>query len=487
MVLKLDQPDLLRKQIYAGCQWRDAETGNTYAMSNPADGTVVAEVAQADAADTQAAIAAAVAAFPAYSALVAKQRSVLLRKWHELILANSEDLARLVTAEMGKPLAEARAEVAYGSSFVEWFAEEAKRAYGDVIPGHQPDKRILAIKQPVGVCAAITPWNFPIAMITRKVAPALAVGCPAIVKPAGQTPLAALALAALAHEAGLPPGVLNVLPSNRARSVGETLTASTDVRKLTFTGSTEIGRVLYAQCAHDIKKLSLELGGNAPFIVFDDADIAAAADGAIICKFRNTGQTCVCANRIYVQDSVYDEFADALAQRAAALKVGNGMDEGVAQGPLINADGLAKVKSHVEDALAGGARIVCGGKEHELGGTFFEPTVLADVTPQMLVNREETFGPVAPLVRFEQEDEVLRLANDSPFGLSAYFYTRDLARAHRVAEGIEAGMVGVNTGLISTETAPFGGVKQSGLGREGSKYGIDEFLETKYICLGGIE
>lgn len=485
-VPKLKNKDLLKDRLLIGGKWLKARSSRTYQVRNPANGAVIAEVADAGGAETDKAIAAAAAAFPGYAALVAQQRTELLRAWYDLIIAHSEDLARLVTAEMGKPLAESRAEAVYGAGFVEWFAEEAKRAYGDVIPTHQPDKRIFAIRQPVGVCAAITPWNFPIAMITRKVAPALAAGCTVVVKPAGSTPLAALALGALAGKAGFPDGVLNVVTSSRAAEVGAALTASTTVRKLTFTGSTEVGRKLYAQCAQDIKKLSLELGGNAPFIVFADADLEAAVDGAMICKFRNTGQTCVCANRIYVQSEVHDKFAQMLTKAVRKLKVGDGMADGVNQGPLIDEAGLAKVREHVADAVGRGAHVLCGGRRHKLGGLFFQPTVLAGVTADMQINSEETFGPVAPLIRFDTEEEAVALANDSPFGLASYFYTKDLARAHRVAERIESGIVGINTGLISTPAAPFGGVKQSGLGREGSKYGINEFLEIKYLCMGGI-
>ena len=484
--MELNRKELLCDSLYIGGKWAAAADGATYGVSDPSDGSTLAEVASAGAKDTQRAVEAAKGAFPAFAALTAKERAVLLRRWNDLILANADDLALLITSEMGKPLAEARGEVAYGASFVEWFSEEAKRAYGEVIPGHQADKRVLVLRQPVGVCASITPWNFPVAMITRKVAPALAVGCTVVAKPAGETPLSALALAALAEEAGIPPGVLNVVPSSRARDVGGVLTSSKDVRKLTFTGSTEVGKVLYEQCASNVKKMSLELGGNAPFIVFDDADLGAAVEGAIVCKYRNTGQTCVCANRIYVQSGVYEKFAAMLTERVKAMKVGPGVQEGVVQGPLINQAGLDKVVSHVEDAVAKGAKVMVGGDRHELGGLFYQPTVLAEVTPDMQLNSEETFGPVAPLIRFEGRDEVIAMANDTPFGLAAYFYSRDLANVHLVAEGLESGIVGVNTGIISTDSAPFGGVKESGLGREGSSHGIDEFLEMKYVCLGGI-
>lgn len=478
--------DLLRSQQFIGGKWLAAAGGTSYGVSDPATGETIAEVPNSGAEDAKSAVSAAKGAFGDYAALTAKERSRLLVRWNELILANGDDLAMLVTREMGKPLSEAKGEVAYGSSFVEWFAEEAKRTYGDVIPGHQPDKRIHVIKQPVGVCAAITPWNFPIAMITRKVAPALAVGCTVVIKPAAETPLAALALARLAEEAGFPPGTFNLVTSSRASEIGSVWTSSPDVRKLTFTGSTEVGKKLYEQCASNVKKLSLELGGNAPFIVFDDADLEAAVEGAVMCKFRNTGQTCVCANRIYVQEGVHDKFAEMLCEKVSAFKVGPGTEDGVVQGPLVNGAGLEKVKEHVADATDKGAEVLVGGKPHELGGLFYTPTVLTGVTPEMDLNREETFGPVAPLIRFKDRDEVIEMANDTPFGLAAYFYSRDLANVHLVSERLEAGIVGVNTGIISTEVAPFGGYKESGVGREGSRYGTDEFLETKYVCLGGI-
>jgi succinate-semialdehyde dehydrogenase/glutarate-semialdehyde dehydrogenase len=410
---------------------------------------------------------------------------VILRRWFELIMANQDDLAVLMVSEQGKPLAEAKGEVAYGAAFIEWFAEEGKRVYGDTIPHPQRDKRIVVLREPVGVCAAITPWNFPVAMITRKAGPALAAGCTMVVKPAEQTPFCALALAELGERAGLPKGVFNVVTGQPA-PIGAELATDPRVRKLTFTGSTQVGRLLMSQCASTIKKISLELGGNAPFIVFDDADLDAAAEGTIASKFRNTGQTCVCANRIYVQDAVYEAFADRLSRKVAELKVGNGLEPDVTLGPLIDRAALAKVQEHIADALAKGAKVVMGGKPHGLGGTFFEPTVLAEVSPPMQLAREETFGPVAPLFRFKTEEEAVRLANDTEFGLAAYFYSRDLARVWRVCEALEYGMVGVNTGIVSTEVAPFGGVKQSGLGREGSKYGIEEYLEAKYVCLGGI-
>jgi succinate-semialdehyde dehydrogenase/glutarate-semialdehyde dehydrogenase len=453
-------------------------------VTDPADGRLLAAVPDCGAIETQRAIAVADAAWPAWRSKTAKERASLLRRWYELILAAADDLAQLITAEGGKPLSEAKGEVAYGASFVEWFAEEGKRAYGESIPTTAGDKRLLTIRQPVGVCAAITPWNFPLAMITRKVAPALAAGCVVIVKPAEQTPLTALALAELASRAGIPAGVFNVLTGSAqsAIAIGGKLTASPVVRKLSFTGSTEVGRLLMAQCAPTIKKLSLELGGNAPFIVFDDADVDAAVEGALIAKYRNTGQTCVCANRLLVQSGVYEEFAAKLAARVAQLKVGSGFEEGVVQGPLIEASAVAKVEAHIADAVALGARVLTGGKRHALGGTFFEPTVLADVTTAMRVAREETFGPVAPLFRFASEAEAVEMANATEYGLAAYFYSRDMARCFRVGEALEYGMIGVNTGLISNEVAPFGGVKQSGIGREGSKHGLDEYLEIKYLC-----
>ncbi|MBL8417260.1 MAG: NAD-dependent succinate-semialdehyde dehydrogenase [Dechloromonas sp.] len=472
---------LLRSTAFLGGKWIAADSGATLTVHDPATGTVIAEVPDCGAAETRRAIAAADAALPAWRALTAKQRSQTLQRWFALINENADDLAQLITAEGGKPLAEAKGEVAYGASFVEWFAEEGKRAYGETIPATLADKRLVVVKQPIGVCAAITPWNFPLAMITRKVAPALAAGCTVVVKPAEQTPLTALALAALAERAGFPAGVFNVLTGDPV-AIGGELTASPVVRKLSFTGSTEVGRLLMAQSAPTIKKLSLELGGNAPFIVFDDADVDAAVNGALIAKYRNTGQTCVCANRILVQAGVYEEFARKLAARATELKVGAGSEDGVAQGPLIDDAALAKVEAHVADALAKGARVLCGGARHARGGNFYQPTVLADVTPAMRVAREETFGPVAPLFRFNTEAEAVAMANDTEFGLAAYFYSRDVARCWRVGEALEYGMVGVNTGLISNEVAPFGGIKQSGLGREGSKYGIEDYLEIKYLC-----
>jgi succinate-semialdehyde dehydrogenase / glutarate-semialdehyde dehydrogenase len=480
--LSLKDPKLLRQQCYIDGRWVDADGGKTLAVTNPATGEVVGAVPSMGAAETRRAIEAANAAWPAWRARTAKERSAILRKWSDLMLANQEDLAIIMTAEQGKPLTESRGEIVYAASFIEWFAEEARRVYGDTIPGHQADKRIVVIKQPVGVCAAITPWNFPAAMITRKVGPALAAGCTMISKPASATPFSALALAELAERAGVPKGVFSVV-TGASSAIGGEMTSNPLVRKVTFTGSTETGKLLIAQAAKTVKKVSMELGGNAPFIVFDDADLDAAADGAIASKYRNAGQTCVCANRILVQDKVYDAFAGRLAERVAKFKVGNGMEPGVIIGPLIDEAAVKKVEEHVSDALAKGAKVAMGGKRHALGGLFFEPTILTDVNPSMKVTREETFGPVAPLFRFKTEEEAIRLANDTEFGLASYFYARDVGRVWRVAEGLESGIVGINTGLISTAEAPFGGVKESGLGREGSKYGIDEFLEIKYLCL----
>ncbi|WP_345792499.1 NADP-dependent succinate-semialdehyde dehydrogenase [Thauera sp. JM12B12] len=484
--MQLRDAALLRTEAYIDGQWIQADAGMRFAVSNPADGAVIASVPDLGAAETRRAIAAAEAALPAWRARTAKERAAVLRRWFELIMAHQEDLAVLMTAEQGKPLAEARGEVAYGASFIEWFAEEGKRVYGDVIPGHAADKRIVVVKQAIGVVAAITPWNFPIAMITRKAGPALAAGCTIVIKPAEDTPLCALALAELAERAGVPRGVLNVVTSNRAAEVGGELTANPAVRKLSFTGSTEVGKLLMAQCAGTVKKVALELGGNAPFIVFDDADLDAAVAGAMASKYRNAGQTCVCANRLLVQDGVHDAFAAKLSEAVAKLKVGPGLSGEVQQGPLINQDAVAKVEELLGDAVEKGAKIVCGGKRHALGGNFFEPTILTGVTPAMRVAREEIFGPVAPLFRFHTEEEAIRMANDTEFGLAAYFYARDIARVWRVAEGLEYGIVGINEGIISTEVAPFGGVKESGIGREGSKYGIDDFVEIKYLCMGGI-
>jgi succinate-semialdehyde dehydrogenase/glutarate-semialdehyde dehydrogenase len=483
--ITLTDPKLFRQACYVDGAWIEATSGSTIVVDNPATGETLGTVPKLGAAETRDAINAANRAFPSWRQKTAKERAAVLRRWYELMLANQEDLARLMTTEQGKPLVESRGEVVYAAGFLEWFGEEAKRVYGDTIPGHQPDKRIVVIKQPVGVAACITPWNFPLAMITRKAGPAIAAGCTVVLKPASQTPFSALALAELGERAGLPKGVLNVV-TGAASEIGGELTSNPDVRKLSFTGSTAVGKQLMAQCAATIKKISLELGGNAPFIVFDDADLDAAVEGAIASKYRNTGQTCVCANRLLVQDGVYDAFSKKLADAVAKLKPAPGLEQGATQGPLIDDRAVAKVEEHISDALAKGARVVLGGKRHSLGGRFFEPTVLADVTPAMMVAREETFGPVAPLFRFKTDDEAIAIANDTEFGLAAYFYGRDIRRVWRVAEALEAGMVGINTGLISTEVAPFGGVKQSGLGREGSKYGIEEFLEIKYLCLGGI-
>jgi len=484
-MLELKDPGLFRQQCFLNGEWVDARSGETITVRNPADGSVLGTVPKMGADETRAAIEAADAAWPAWRSKLAKERSAILRKWFDLIVANQEDLAVLMTSEQGKPITESRTEVMYGASFIEWFAEEAKRAYGDVIPQHQADKRIVVTKQPIGVCAAITPWNFPNAMITRKAGPAFAAGCPMVLKPASQTPFSALALAVLAERAGIPKGIFSVITGSAA-AIGGEMCANPIVRKVTFTGSTEIGRVLMEQCAPTIKKLSLELGGNAPFLVFDDADLDAAAEGALASKYRNTGQTCVCANRILVQEGVYDAFAQKLKAKVETLKVGNGLGSDITQGPLIDKAGLEKVEEHVADAVAKGAKVLAGGKRHALGGTFYEPTILTDVTTDMKVTIEETFGPVAPLFKFKTEEEAIRLANATEFGLAAYFYSRDVGRCFRVGEAIESGMVGINAGIISNEIAPFGGVKQSGLGREGSKYGLDEFMEVKYMLFGGI-
>jgi succinate-semialdehyde dehydrogenase/glutarate-semialdehyde dehydrogenase len=486
--VRLDRPDLLRTQAYIDGQWINADDGQTFEVDNPATGAMIARVANLGEAETARAIAAAEKALNAWKSRTAKDRANLMRKWFDLIIAHTEDLARIMTMEQGKPLAEARGEVAYGASFVEWFAEEAKRVMGDTLASTWTDKRMLVLRQPIGVCAAITPWNFPIAMITRKVAPAMAAGCSIVIKPAEQTPLSALALAVLAEQAGIPAGVVNVLTADSARSIaaGRLLCASSVVRHLSFTGSTPVGRILMQQSAPTIKKLSLELGGHAPFIVFDDADLDAAVEGAVASKYRNAGQTCVCTNRFYVQDGIYDAFVTKLAERSKALTVGDGFAAGVLQGPLIDEQAVAKVEQHVHDAVAKGAKVLTGGKRHTLGGRYYEPTVLANVTADMLCTQEETFGPVAPVLRFSDEAEVIALANNTDYGLASYFYSRDVGRVFRVAEALEYGMVGVNTGLISTEVAPFGGVKQSGLGREGSVYGMDEYLEMKYVCLGGV-
>src|SRR4051812_1016359 len=482
--LPLKDPKLFREQSYIDGEW--IGSSNTFPVINPATGARLGAVPDLGAAETRRAIEAAERALPAWRDKSAKERAALLRKWYELMMAAQEDLAQILTAEQGKPLAEARGEIAYGASFIEWFAEEGKRAYGDVIPSPWPDKRAMVLKQPVGVAALITPWNFPNAMITRKAGPALAAGCTVIIKPAEQTPFSALAMAELAERAGIPKGVLNIVTGD-APTIGAELTSNPKVRKISFTGSTEVGRILMRQSAETIKKLSLELGGNAPFIVFDDADLDAAVEGAIASKYRNAGQTCVCANRIYVQDGVYDAFAAKLADKVKGFKVGAGTEPGVVIGPLIDAQGLAKVERHVADALSKGAKIRLGGKKHEKGGLFFQPTIMTDVTPDMIVSFEETFGPVAPLIRFKTEEDAVRLANNSEFGLAGYFYSRDIGRVWRVAEKMEVGIVGVNAGIISTEVAPFGGVKQSGLGREGSKYGLEEFMEVKYVLMGGLD
>lgn len=482
----LKNSSLFRSQAFLDGQWRDADDKTRFSVSNPATGELLGEVPRMGGAETVRAVDAANAALPAWRSLLARERAAILQRWYHLILANADDLARMMTLEQGKPLIEAKGEVVYAASFIEWFAEEAKRLYGDTLPTTGVDRRLMVIRQPIGVCAAITPWNFPAAMITRKVAPALAAGCTVVVKPAEQTPFTALALAELAQQAGFPPGVFNVLTGDPV-AIGGVLTGSPIVRKLSFTGSTEIGRLLMAQCAPTIKKLSLELGGNAPFIVFDDADIDAAVAGALVSKYRNAGQTCVCANRLLVQDSVYDEFAAKLAEAVKTFSIGNGLEAGVNVGPLIDDDAVLKVEAHVADALAKGARVLVGGKRHAAGKLFYEPTVLVNVTPDMRVAREETFGPVAPLFRFKTEDEAIQMANDTEFGLAAYFFARDVGRVFRVGEALEYGMVGINTGIISNEVSPFGGIKQSGVGREGSRYGIDEYLEMKYLCLGGID
>jgi succinate-semialdehyde dehydrogenase/glutarate-semialdehyde dehydrogenase len=482
---KLKDPSLLRQQAYLDGQWCDADSGATIAVHNPATDAVLGHVPKMGRAETQRAIAAAERAWPAWRKKTGKERSIILRRWYELMMENVDDLGTIMTLEQGKPLAEAKGEVAYAGSFIEWFAEEAKRVSGDTLASPQHGNRIVVLKEPIGVCAAITPWNFPAAMITRKAGPALAAGCPMVLKPASATPFSALALAVLAERAGVPKGVLNVLTGS-SQEIGAEMTANPGVRKLSFTGSTAVGRTLMAQGAATIKKMSLELGGNAPLLVFDDADLDAAVQGTLDSKYRNAGQTCVCANRIYVQAGVYDAFAEKLVAAVRKLKVGDGMEPGVTQGPLIDEAAVCKVEEHIADALSKGARVLVGGQRHALGHSFFEPTVLADVTAQMQVAREETFGPMAPLFRFETEAQAVALANDTEFGLASYFFSRDIGRIWRVAEGLESGMVGINTGLISNEVAPFGGVKQSGLGREGSKYGMDDYLVIKYLCLGGI-
>jgi succinate-semialdehyde dehydrogenase/glutarate-semialdehyde dehydrogenase len=488
MTLTLSNPSLLKSKAFINGQWLDAVNGKTLDVTNPADGSFLTSVPDMGADETRQAIDLANQAFNDWKNRTAKERANILRRWYELILASQEDLALLMSAEQGKPLAEARGEVVYGASFIEWFAEEAKRIYGDVIPAHGTDKRIITIKQPIGVVAAITPWNFPIAMITRKVGPALAAGCPVVIKPAEDTPLSALAICALAQEAGLPDGLLNVVTCSKtnAPDVGTALMESPLIRKVSFTGSTPVGKLLMKQAADTVKKVSLELGGNAPFIVFDDADLDAAVEGALASKYRNTGQTCVCANRILVQDSVYDAFVEKLVAKVSAFKVGPSLEGDNQQGPLINQAALDKVQRHVQDAIAKGASVKLGGKPHALGGTFFEPTILTDVTADMIVTQEETFGPLAPIYRFKTEEDAIALANNTPFGLAAYFYSRDIGRIWRVGEALESGMVGINEGIISTEVAPFGGVKESGLGREGSFYGMDDYVEIKYLCIGGV-
>ena len=484
-MLSLSDPTLLRQACYLNGTWCAADSGAVLTVTNPASGEQLGTIPKMGTMETRRAVEAAGAALPAWRAKTAKERAVILRRWFELMMANQEDLAIIMTAEQGKPLAESRGEIAYAASFIEWFAEEGKRIYGDTIPSYARDKRIVVIKEPIGVCAAITPWNFPAAMITRKAGPALAAGCTMVVKPATATPYSALALAELGERAGIPAGVFSVITGS-SKEIGDELTSNPIVRKLTFTGSTEIGKQLTAQCAETMKKVSMELGGNAPFIVFDDADLDAAVEGAVASKYRNTGQTCVCTNRLLVQAGVYDTFAQKLATAVAAMKVGDGLKGEVQQGPLIDEASVEKVEEHIADAVAKGATVALGGKRHALGGTFFQPTILCNVTPQMLVAREETFGPVAPIFKFETEAEAIQMANDTEFGLASYLYTRDIGRVWRVSEALEYGMVGINTGLVSTEVAPFGGVKESGVGREGSKYGIEEFVEVKYLCMGGL-
>ena len=479
----LKDPTLLSSKAFVGGEWRDADDGSTFAVTNPARGDVICAVPNMSRVETARAIAAAAVAQKEWAARTGKERAQIMRKWFDLMMANQDDLARILTAEMGKPLAEARGEIAYGASYIEWFGEEAKRVYGETIPGHMRDKRLTVIRQPVGVVASITPWNFPNAMIARKAAPAIAAGCAFVARPAAETPLSALAMAVLADRAGLPRGILSVITSKRASDIGKEFCENPTVRKLTFTGSTEVGRILLKQAADQVMKCSMELGGNAPFIVFDDADLDAAVAGAMASKFRNNGQTCVCANRIYVQAGVHDAFAAKLAAAVAGLNVGDGLKDGIDTGPLVNMDAVDKVEEHIADILTRGGRIVTGGRRHALGGSFFEPTIITGVTQDMLVSREETFGPLAPLYRFETEQEVIARANDTIFGLASYFYARDIGRITRVQEALEYGMVGVNTGLISTEVAPFGGIKQSGLGREGSRHGMDDYTEMKYICL----
>ena len=478
----LRDPSLLCEKAYIAGEWVDGDNG-TFPVTNPARGDVIANVADLSREQVAVAIAKAEKAQKEWAKWTGKERAAVMRKWFDLMMENQEDLAKILTAEMGKPLAESRGEIAYGASFIEFFGEEAKRIYGDMIPGHQRDKRIMVLKQPIGVAASITPWNFPNAMITRKAGPALAAGCAMVARPAKETPLSALVLGELAKRAGIPDGVLSIVTSSRASDIGKEFCENPAIRKLTFTGSTEVGRILLKQAADQVLKCSMELGGNAPFIVFDDADLDAAVEGAIMCKFRNNGQTCVCANRIYVQAGVYDAFADKLGARLATMKVGDGLDDDTAFGPLINDDAVEKVREHIDDAISKGGEVVFGGSQHNLGGTFFQPTIVKNVTQNMAVAQEETFGPMAPLFKFDTVDEVIEMANDTIFGLASYFYAKDLSRVYKVAEALEYGIVGVNTGIISTEVAPFGGVKQSGLGREGSHYGIEEFLELKYVCM----
>jgi len=484
--LQLKDASLFRQQAYVDGAWVEADDGATLGVTNPATGEVIGVVPKMGAAETRRAIEAANAAYPAWRALLAKERAAILKRWFDLMHQHADDLALLMTTEQGKPLAEAKGEVAYAASFVEWFAEEGKRIYGDTVPPYMQGRRVMVLKEPVGVCAAITPWNFPAAMIARKAAPALAVGCPMVVKPASATPYTALAMAELGERAGLPNGVLSVVTGS-ASAIGGEMTSNPIVRKITFTGSTEIGKLLMAQAAGTVKKMSMELGGNAPFLVFDDADLDSAVAGAMASKYRNTGQTCVCANRIYVQRGVYDAFAEKFSAAAAAMKAGNGLDEGVVQGPLIDGAAVEKVEEHIADAVGKGATVVTGGARHELGGSFFQPTVLTGVTQDMAVAREETFGPLAPLFAFDTEEEAVALANDTEFGLASYFYSRDIGRVWRVSEALEYGIVGVNAGVIATEVAPFGGMKESGIGRESSEYGVDDYLEIKYVCLGDID
>ena len=483
--MKLNDSSLFRQQCYVDGAWADADSGESIPVNNPATDEILGTVPKMGASETRRAIEAANAAYPAWRAMLAKERSAILMRWNDLLLENQDDLALLMTSEQGKPLAEAKGEIGYAASFIEWFAEEGKRVYGDTIPSPNKDWRIVVTKEPVGVCASITPWNFPAAMIARKVGPALAAGCTMVAKPATQTPFSALAMAELAERAGVPKGVFSVVTGDSA-AIGSEMTGNPIVRKITFTGSTEIGKMLMQQAAGTVKKVSMELGGNAPFVVFDDADIDAAVAGAMVSKFRNTGQTCVCANRILVQDGVYDEFAEKLSKTVSEMRVGNGAEGEVDQGPLIDVNAVAKVEEHIADAVGKGARVVVGGSRHSLGGTYFEPTVLADVTTEMMVTREETFGPVAPLFRFKTEEEAIAMANDTEFGLASFFYSRDIGRVWRVAEALETGLVGVNAGVISTVEAPFGGFKESGVGREGSKYGIDDYLEIKYVCMAGV-